>query len=466
MNSHHTAARTTPAWFDEAKLGIFIHWNPAVVPAYAPVPSVHPVDEMMAYDESGVQAMRRNPYADMYWNSMNIPGSPTARHHAEHYPGLDYDDFVRVFREQVLSAFDPRPWAELFARAGARYVVLTTKMDDGFLLWPSATPNPHRKDWQSTRDVVGDLAEAVRERGLRFATYYCGGQDWTFTGLPLADIEAFMNGCPPGPAYAAYADAHIRELTDRYQPSVLWNDYSYPADSDVPALFRHYWDTVPDGLVNNRFAPPGTDPGNDTSGIHYDFLTPEQTTAGHFPGKWEACMTLGTAWGYNRMEPASTHLSGEQLIRTFIDVVARGGNLLINVGPTAAATIPWMQAEPLLALGWWLETNGEAIYATRPWTKTKGLTGEALDIRYTQSNHPSGGAVHAIVLGTPTRRDVELDVRLDGGARVSLTGHGAALPWEETPMGVRIQLPDQLDPRPAHSLRLEPANHVHPHTET
>ncbi|MGW0523613.1 alpha-L-fucosidase [Crossiella sp. NPDC003009] len=446
--------RVTPTWFDQAKLGIFIHWNPAVVPAYAPVPSAHPVDELLGYDESGVQAMRRNPYADMYWNTMHIPGSPTERHHQENYPGLDYADFVRTFRDEVLPVWDPRPWAELFARAGARYVVLTTKMDDGFLLWPSEHPNPHREGWQSTRDVVGDLADAVRAKGLRFATYYCGGVDWTFTGLPLTDLEKFFNGCPPGKQYAEYADAHLRELIDRYSPSVLWNDYSYPAESDVPAIFQRYWEKVPDGLVNDRF-------GAEDSGIHFDFRTPEQTTKGEFTGKWESCLTLGTAWGYNRMEPPSTHLSGEQLIHTFVDVVARGGNLLINVGPTAAGAIPWMQAEPLLALGWWLETNGEAIYGTRPWHKPKGLTGESLDIRYTRSAE----AVHAIVLGTPAGRQVDIDVQLDDGARVSLAGNHAALDWAPSAMGVRVRLPDQLDPRPAYSLRFEPASHVRPFTE-
>ena len=447
-----SSSRQTPAWFDEAKLGIFIHWNPAVIPAYAPVPSLRSIADLYKRDKTGVKAMRRNPYSDMYWNSMNIPGSPTERYHETHYPGMGYEAFVQVFRDEVLPSWDPQPWAELFARAGARYVVFTTKMDDGFLMWPSAHRNPFREGWQSERDVVGDLASAVRGHGLKFGTYYCGGQDWTFTGLPLADLNAFFNGVPSGDDYSAYADSHWYELIDRYEPAVLWNDYSYPIGSDISRLFEYYWERVSDGVVNNRFAPNAT---------YWDFLTPEQSTAGSPRAKWETCHTLGTAWGFNRMESASSYLSAEDLIHMFVDIVSRGGNLLLNVGPTAAGAIPWLQAERLLALGWWLEVNGEAIYRTRPWTKSTGLTGEAIDVRYTAS----ADAVYAIVLGTPPGRHVEIDVRLKEGTRVSLAKNHASLPWETTPAGVRVRLPDQLDTCPAISLRLEPKTSVHTFVE-
>ena len=170
-------SRTTPAWFDEAKLGIFIHWNAAAIPAYAPVTSLEALfaDAKRNSDPDPSGIYRKLPYAEMYQAALVIPGSATARYHKEHYGDMPYDGFVTQFRDEMIPGWEPKAWATLFERAGARYVVLTTKTEDGFLLWPSARPNPHKQGWQSKRDVVGELASAVRGEGLRFATYYSGG---------------------------------------------------------------------------------------------------------------------------------------------------------------------------------------------------------------------------------------------------------------------------------------------------
>ncbi|MGN6188178.1 MAG: alpha-L-fucosidase [Conexibacter sp.] len=450
--------RTTPAWFDEAKLGIFIHWNPAAIPAFAPLTRLHGVPN----DPDGVRGFRRNPYAEMYENSMDIPGSPTARHHAAHYGDLTYDDFGEQFRTRTIPAWDPAPWADLFARAGARYVVLTTKTEDGFLLWPSAHPNPHKPRWQSERDVVGELADAVRARELRFGTYYSGGIDRTFGGdFPMTRIASLETALAGGEQYIRYADAHWRELIDRYAPCVMWNDYAYPEGADVAGLFRYYWKHVADGVVNNRFqaGPPKV---LEPSELYSDFVTPEYSTEGSPELKWEACRGIGTSFGYNQLESDATYMNATELIHMLADVVARGGNLLINVGPTGAGEIPWAQAQRLLELGWWLRTNGEAIYATRPWTRTAGVTGDGLGVRYTTSRD----AVHAIVLGTPRQAELELDVRLEEGAVATLAGSDDPLPWEPTPCGTRFTLRQALDERPAVSVRLAPAGAVRPYDET
>jgi len=454
--------RVTPAWFDEAKLGIFIHWNPASIPAYAPLASL---GEMYAADPSGATAFRRLPYAEMYWNTMSIPGSATARYHAERYPGLGYEAFVEEFRERSIPAWDPTPWAELCARAGARYVVLTTKMEDGFLMWPSARPNPHRAGWRSERDVVGEMAAAVRDRGMRFGTYYCGGVDWTFKGLPITSTAGVVGAMIDDAEYVRYADSHWRELIDRYEPSVLWNDLGYPGSSDLAGLFRHYFERVPDGLINNRFQSAqdfealleadaqGASPDLGQAPVYSDFLTPEYSTEGSPEAKWETCRGLSESFGFNRQDDERTYLSSTELIHTLVDVVARGGNLLINLGPTGAGLAPWLQAERLLALGWWLQGNGEAIYGTRPWERTAGITDEGIAVRYTRGDD----AVYAVVLGTPAADSVELDLRLGEGASVSLLGHRARLPCEESPGGTRVGLPTVPDPAAAFALRLEPA---------
>lgn len=438
--------RPLPAWYDDAKLGIFVHWTAAAVPAYAPITD-SPFD--LAADGGGwEEAMRSSPYVEWYWNSISIEGSPAARHHAEHYGDLPYDAFVEQFLDG-LGGWRAEPWAHLFEAAGAGYVVLVTKHHDGVLLWPSATPNPHRARWGSERDIVGELAEAVRARGMRFGTYYSGGLDWSFGGLPMTDLRAMFEAIPQTPEFTAYVEAHWHELIDRYRPDVLWADIGSPAALDLDALFADYYAAVPEGVVNNRF-----DWFGQTAGArHCDFVTPEYSTKGDPSRKWESTRGIGTSFGYNRLESDDTYLAPDELIRMFVDIVANGGNLLLNVGPTAEGTIPFAQAERLLALGWWLAVNGDAIRGTRPWSGAAGAdptTGEGQAVRYTERD----GDVFAIVCDTPSTAEVALGVELGEGAEVQLLGRDGTLRWAPTPSGVRVALPFEPSAGPALALRL------------
>ena len=463
-------ARTTPPWFDEAKLGIFIHWNAASIPAFAPVTTGKALSNDSKRNGISelepVSELRKLPYAEMYQQVMMIPGSATARYHAEHYGTMPYDGFVTQFRDEMIPGWDPKAWATFFARAGARYVVLTTKTEDGFLLWPSAHRNPHKDDWQSKRDAVGDLATAVRAEGLRFGTYYSGGADWTFGGL------APGTETPATEEYRAYVDAHWRELIERYRPDVVWNDYAYPGGEDrgrgkldpavtrhIEDLFRFYAARVPDGVINDRFASEAQSAGK----LRVDFETLEyaiytEANARKATHKWEACWGIGTSFGYNAVEGENSYMSAAALIHMLVDIVAKGGNLLINVGPMSTGEIPWLQAQRLLELGWWLRTNGEAIYGTHPWIRIGGITGEGLEVRYTAAKD----AVFGIVLGTPKTRTVELDLRLDPQTTVALEGWGGNLKWTATSTGVRIELPVLPDAQPAWSLRFSPQAGVRP----
>ncbi|MFZ6004236.1 MAG: alpha-L-fucosidase [Actinomycetota bacterium] len=438
--------RPLPAWFDDAKLGIFVHWTAAAVPAFAPIMD-SPFD--LASGGGGwEEAMRCSPYVEWYQNSIAIEGSPAALHHAEVHGNRPYDDFVAQFLDGH-AGWQPDPWADLFQAAGARYVVLVTKHHDGVLLWPSDTPNPHKERWASERDLVGELAATVRDRGMRFGTYYSGGLDWTFGGLPMTDFRSMFSAIPQTADYQEYADAHWRELIDRYHPDVLWNDIGYPAASDLDRLFEDYYAAVPDGVVNNRF-----DWMAQTAGAkHCDFVTPEYSTKGDPNRKWESTRGIGTSFGFNRQESEDTYLAPYELIRMFIDIVAHGGNLLLNVGPTAEGLIPWAQAERLLALGWWLRNNGEAIYGSRPASRPTGKTGEGHEVRFTTV----GSALYATVLDTPASDEVELDVTPPAGAEVHLLGHTAALPWLATAGGCRVTLPGQPAEAPALTVRIVPA---------
>ena len=436
-----------PDWFLDAKLGIFIHWGPASVPAWAP-PGPSPF--ALAESDGWEAAFARTPYSEWYQNSLAIDRSPTQDHHRQHHPGKTYADFCAAFRRGT-AGWDPAAWADLFARAGARYVVLITKHHDGFLLWPSRTPNPHLANWQSGRDLVGDLRDAVVERGMRFGVYYSGGIDWTFGGLPITDLGSFLAATPQSREYAAYADAHWRELIERYEPSVLWNDIGYPTAGRSEELIADYYNAIPDGVVNNRFDFLGTAAGT----VHADFLTPEYDAVGDLGDRpWEACRGLGSSFGYNRAEPTDGLLAPSDLVGLLAGIVSGGGNLLLDVGPAGDGTVSMAQAERLLALGWWLSANGEAVYETRPHDVATGRTDAGIDVCYTRK----GDDVFAIVLGTPQRELTLEGVTLPADSTVALLGNRSPVSWRAGGGGTRIELTERPAETPAVAFRLSPGS--------
>jgi len=365
--------RPCPDWYAEPQLGIFIHWGMWAIPAWAPRGAS--LTELVRTDYD--RAFALGPYAEWYPNAMKVEGSPTAIRHAELYGDQPYAAFREPF-EAAAQAFDADAWADLFVEAGAKYVVLVTKHHDGFCLWPTGIENPNRPGWHSERDFVGELAQAVRKRGMRFGLYYSGGLDWTFHHTPIANFGDMFACVPPGEAYRQYAAAQVRELIDRYKPSVLWNDIAWPDGRDLEELFAYYYAAVPDGVVNDRWAgntalfeglrtPMGLAGFNamvkarlaesdeeptSTPDHHYDFRTVEYSKGGDMGGaKWESTRGLGMAFGYNANEETGDYMTGEDLTELYRDVTARGGNLLINVGPMADGTIPGVQQAPLRDLG-------------------------------------------------------------------------------------------------------------------
>jgi alpha-L-fucosidase len=468
---------TVPAWYAGAKLGIFIHWTPATIPAWAPLTGEY--SQIMA-KRGPAYFFANNPYVEWYQNCLRIAGSPTHQHHlAEFGPNYPYENFVPQFR-QTSQRLDANAWADLFARAGARYAVLVTKHHDGYLLWPSRQPNPFHPGYQSECDLVGDVTTAVRSRGLRMGLYYSGGLDWTFTREPIRDLMSMLAAVPDTPEYSAYADGHYHELIERYHPDVLWNDIAYPPGSDLKRLFADYYNAVPDGVINDRWGqtrlPRGraaraalaaligllwrllARAGNMPTANHHDFTTPEYASYQKIVArKWESTRGFGYSFGYNREERPEHVLTAEALIHSFIDIVSKNGNLLINVGPMADGTIPPIQAERLLALGGWLKVNGEAIYDTAPWTRPEGRatdaqTGKALDVRFTAK----GGAVYAILLGMPRGREITIDgLSVQPGDRVTLLGCDAPLSWRQNGSALAVTLPEGLPDAVAHTVKIE-----------
>jgi alpha-L-fucosidase len=357
--------RPLPRWFDEAGFGIFIHWAPYSVPAWAPTGGQEwekvfediSLFERMTEDEC-LDLMSKLPYADWYWNTLAFDGSPTQRHHRETYGDQPYEAFGEQFADGLESpsaTWDPNDWADLFFRAGAKYVVLNTKDADGFALYPSEYKNPFLKRWQLERDVVGELAAACRARGLRFGAFFTGGLDWTFKPPPVINPLKMVPAMPDDEEYHRYVSLRIREVIDRYRPDVLWNDMGWPPSLPYDDVFRHYYQQVPNGVINDRFDLNAMNAGT----AHSDFTTPEYHAEPYVLGKkWEMCRGIGRSFGYNAAEGPEWHLTAQQVLELLEDVNARGGNLLLNTGPTAEGAIPPLQRQVLEGIA---EARADAV---------------------------------------------------------------------------------------------------------
>ncbi|RRR95622.1 alpha-L-fucosidase [Glycomyces terrestris] len=341
-----------PEWAQEASLGIFIHWGAYAVPAWAEPEHIAGEPE----PEGGW--FKHSSYAEWYANTIRIEGSLAAAHHAEVYGSAPYEDFLDQWRAE---AYDPAAWARAFRSLGADYVVPVTKHHDGVTLWDApGTGGFNTVDRGPKRDLLSPLAEAVRAEGMRFGVYYSGGLDWSITDAPpIVEVEDIWRHRPNDAEYAAYATAHVRDLIDRYRPSVLWNDIEWPEagkeDGSLEALIAYYRGEVPDGIVNDRW-------GADV----WDYRTSEYSMgADHETGTgWEHNRGLGSSFGYNRVEDEQHTLSPRELAKHYVDVVSRGGRLLLNVGPDASGRLPDVQLRTLNGVAPWM-TEVKAYTADR-----------------------------------------------------------------------------------------------------
>ena len=381
-----------PGWYDACKVGIFIHWGLYSVPGWA-----QPTWEL-GEEPSTQEWYKHHPYAEWYQNSLRISGSATQEYHEKTY-GKDfpYANFTDSF---TCENFDPAQWARTFKQAGAGYVVLTSKHHDGFCLYPSKYTAFNSVNLGPRRDLVGELTNAVRQEGLKMGLYYSGLLDWTRYPYAHEGEDEFAREYDITYGFADYSFKQAMEIVDLYKPALLWNDIGWPEKGwqDLPYLFAHYYNSVPDGVVNDRY-----------SGLWQDFLTAEYKAGNRsLTKKWEMCRGLGLSFGYNRCEGEEIMMSAAQLIRLLIQCVSQGGNLLINIGPMADGSIPKGQLSRLAALGDWLKEHSEAIYGTTLWQD--------------RQEDDLGSGVTAYY----TRRGSDLFVLLDG---LTQGTHGIKLPF-------------------------------------
>jgi len=449
-------ARPIPGWYQDAKFGLFIHWGVYSVPAW------------------GV----RGEYAEWYWNKMadHRPDNPWWKFHQANYgANFPYAEFAPMFRAEL---FDAKQWADLFVRSGARYIVPTSKHHEGFALWPSAEASRDwGRPWNSVevgphRDLLGELSEAVRARGLRFGLYY-SLYEW-YNPLWLSDRARFVD---------QHLFPQFKDVVTRYRPSLIFSDGEWEMTSkqwrseELLAWLYNESSARDEVVVDDRW-------GSDTRHKHGGYYTTEYAAgmegAAH---PWEESQGMGFSYGYNRAETLDDYKSGRNLILLLIDTVSRGGNLLLDLGPRADGMIPVIMQQRLVEIGDWLKVNGEAIYGTRfagrscQWTsgprptqqfgeyKVKydllDLVGQApvkghavKQVYFTQGTDD----LYAISVGWPAGDLVLHDVQVPSDSLVTLLGRAGPVASQVNGTSLRIIMPavapDGLPCQVAYAFRI------------
>jgi alpha-L-fucosidase len=309
------------AWWREAKFGLFIHWGVYAVPAgkYG--------------DNTG--------YGEWIMHSARIPSA-------------EYKKYARQFNPVK---YDPTAWVKIAKEAGMRYIVITSKHHDGFALYPSDVT-----DWDVAdatpygKDLLGPLVDEAKKARLKMGFYYSQSQDWNHPGGAKA---RFQEGDGWDEAHKGDFDAYLKnialpqtkELLSRYPLDILWWDTPTWMNEERTRPFVEALKIRPGIITNNRL------------GIDGDIKTPEQfvPVTGH-EGDWETCMTMNRHWGYNAYD--DDWKSSEELIHKLIEICSKGGNFLLNVGPTAEGEFPQPCIDRLQDMGAWLKVNGASIYGT------------------------------------------------------------------------------------------------------
>ncbi|XP_031826221.1 alpha-L-fucosidase [Nomia melanderi] len=418
-------SRPLPNWYDNAKIGIFIHWGVFSVPSFG---------------------------SEWFWNNWREEKN-NAKYHdfmKERYPpNFTYQDFARDFTAEF---FNATQWSEIFQASGAKYIVLTSKHHEGYTLWPSK----YSFSWNSMdvgpqKDLIGELATAIRSStNLKFGLYH-SMYEW-YNPLYLFDkgnnftTEIFVQ---------QKIIPELHELIEKYKPEIVWSDGDWDAsDSYWKSKEFLCWlynespvkETV---VVNDRW-------GANIPCHHGDFYT---CTDRYNPGvlqphKWENCMTIDKkSWGFRRNARLSEYLTLQELVKELVVTVSCGGNLLMNVGPTKDGIISPIFEERLRGMGNWLATNGEAIYNTKPWNvQNDTLT---TDIWYTQSKDEK--QIYVLVLHWPENNILYLgSLKVSVNTSIFLLGSDQPMKWKQNGEKLTIFMSSEFHKgQPAWTLKIK-----------
>lgn len=327
-------------WWRDARFGMFIHWGVYSVPA------------------GTYKGQRIGGVGEWIMNSAHIPVE-------------EYEHFAKQFNPVK---FDADRWVQIARNAGMKYIVITSKHHDGFCLWDSKVSNYDIMDATPfKRDVLKELSEACKKHGIRLCFYH-SIMDWHHPDAQGPFHPDYNTNERSNPNFARYAENYLKpqlkELVVNYGPlGVLWFDGEWIpewTEQQGKDLYKYVLGLQPDIIINNRVGKgrkgmEGLSKSEEDAG---DFGTPEQQIPPKgLPGvDWETCMTMNDTWGYKSYD--DNWKSTEVLIRNLVDIASKGGNFLLNVGPTSEGLIPQPSVERLAAVGEWMKVNGKSIYGT------------------------------------------------------------------------------------------------------
>ncbi|MGA2233123.1 MAG: alpha-L-fucosidase [Tepidisphaeraceae bacterium] len=449
-----------PQWFNEAKFGIFMHWGLYTVPAY------------------------RGGGASEWYETHLYAGGATLPWHTQTFGSLDvfgYKDFIPLF---TAAKWDPDAWALLFKKAGAKYIIPTAQHHDNFSLWDSKVNPYNAKAMGPKRDLIGDLATAVRKQGLKFGVSNHGVEAYEFV-KPNVQVTALLKDKQLDlwdPKWVDFYDVANRgkpddikrflvnwvqrneELINQYEPDMLWFDNGVDVRELDPLklwVAAYYYNSaakwgkeVSISTKKAAYAPSGDNIHTIGSIIDFEKIG-ARSPAGIRTGSWQVDDPIGSNWGYAE---GMTVSSSQAVIGRLIDVVSQNGNLLLNISPKSDGTIPDNQQQTLLGVGAWLDVNGEAIYGTHSWTQFQDAPPagrNAPNIRYTVK----GDDLYAIYIG-PYPQSITLTALADGKtaggavASVTMLGSSGNLAFTQDAAGLHITPPAAAPCKYAYALKI------------
>lgn len=302
------------AWFSDAKLGIFIHWG---------IYAVNGIDESWSF---------YNGY-------------------------ISYPDYMKQLEGFTATNYDPTEWAKLISESGARYAVLTSKHHDGVALWDTKYSDLNVVDkTPAGRDLISPYMKAMRKKGLKAGLYF-SQLDWSHPDYPhfTKEEKRYIDDSVRWNNFLEFHRKQLLEMCETFQPDLIWfdGDWDYSAEQwKSEEMSMEVRECNPSVILNSRINGYG------------DYGTPEQGVPIHKPDDnyWELCMTMNDSWGYQHND--QNYKTANQVIRIFCDVIGKGGNLLLDIGPKADGTIPGEQEAILNELGRWTSKHKDAIYGT------------------------------------------------------------------------------------------------------
>ena len=331
-----------PDWWNQRRLGLFIQANAATVPAWAPIGEYAEWYRSHLGDDVDDVALHRQPLVEVLAHHRDRWG------HIEHY-----DDFVDLL---AFDRFDAEEWADLVRSSGAGYTIFVSKHHDGWAWWDAPASSKRLTEHGPKRNVLAEYAAACERHDITFGTYF-SLLDWGDDRYPSAEFVSEV------------LHPQVLDLVERYGTAMLWGDGHWSRDAGVwqtSALMDQVRAIDPDIVINDRWRASTSDVPDGAPDIvrTYEYDCPADIV----DGPWELSRGIGHSFGYNRAERVEHHMTAGEIIDLYTEVLAKGGNLLLGVGPTADGAIPDLQADPLRAAGAWIRRHEQLLAPCRPWT--------------------------------------------------------------------------------------------------